>query len=161
MRLATVTVTRIKGAGQGTQLVVRIEKLEIDGKDNYGCPRTGAVMLKDNQASTPSMSTTPKYREHDLHPDDAAVLMLLSDKPGLSFAGIAETLNWVDGKRQPDRSRPQRSTTRLSNLGLVTIGDDGHYSLTEAGRAQAQKIRARDANASPASSPHSSASLAR
>ena len=40
-------VTRNKSGGEGTRIPVKILKIEIDGTDTHGCPRTGAIIVKD------------------------------------------------------------------------------------------------------------------
>ena len=120
-----VEVTRIKGSGLGTKLVVRIEKVEISGKDNYGCPRTGAVLVKDGSISTARKAeplegdVAPANAPEALGEHESALLLESADTPKLSFVKLAEALLWQgcywQAQRQPGQERnAQTRGTRIS-----------------------------------------------
>jgi len=137
-----VRVTRIKGAGQGTQLSVTIETLQIDGRDNYGCPRTGAIIVKDAATSTegkiePSRSVLALAEtgtaSDPLAKYESDLLFQLAATPKASFVKLAKALNWYGETGRPNDSRIKNTMGKLARDGLVTQDRDGRYYPTESG----------------------------
>jgi hypothetical protein len=131
--LRQVKVTRIKGTGLGTQIPVVIKTLKIEGHDNYGMPRTGAVLLRDN--GTPSLDQKwPEEQDNPLTHNEGSLLCQMRATPGLSFARYADRLNW---KPNDSDSRVKNTMRTLAKRGLVTKKEDERYYPTEAGETAA------------------------
>lgn len=137
-----VTVTRIKGAGQASHVSVHIEKRQIDGQDNYGCPRTGAVLVNDGAKSSPALSFSKDERSApglDLH--EKQLLLAMTDYSGKSFVKLAEALGWQGENGKPNDSRVKNKMKKLARLRLVSQGTEGSYVQSEAGVALALSLR--------------------
>jgi hypothetical protein len=138
-----VKVTRIKGTGQGTQLSVEIDTLQIDGQDNYGCPRTGAIIVKDAATSTegkiePSGSDLAlaerRTASNPLTKHESDLLFQLATTPKASFVKLAKALNWHGDTGKPNDSRVKNTMGKLAQRDLVTQDPEGRYYLTETGQ---------------------------
>lgn len=71
--------------------------------------------------------------------DEDMVLQTLKDgSGGLSIAEIAKTLNWLNSKFEPNKSKVQRTITRLKRAKLAQL-DRGRYVLTDKGKRTAAK----------------------
>jgi hypothetical protein len=71
--------------------------------------------------------------------DDDMVLQALKDSAGASIADLAKQLNWLNAKFEPNKSRAQRTVTRLKRARLVQL-DRGRYALTDKGKKVAKKV---------------------
>jgi hypothetical protein len=67
------------------------------------------------------------------------VLKLLVDQPGLSFAEMAQALQWLYGSGEPDKSKVQRAMRTLESDRLVKKRGD-HYEPTKAGKEKAGNV---------------------
>ena len=150
----SVEVTRIKGPGLGTKFSFRIEKGEISGKDNYGCARTGAVLVKDGSVPTARKSeplgsdVASETVSEGLGKHESALLLQLAVTPKLSFVKLAEMLQWEGAMGKPNGSRVKNTMGKLAERGLVTQDRDGSYFLTETGQRAAATTRRKPADTS-------------
>ena len=151
-----VTVTRIKGAGLGSKISVRIKTRQIDGYDNYGLQRTGAVLLTNDISLAVNRSSMPSADEADLSPEEEALLVSMLDKPCLSYVKRAEAMGLYGSTGRPNESHVKNKTNKLKERGLVEQGkcEGDSYSLTENGvsAAKAAKDREGTSHVSPAAS---------
>jgi AAA domain len=152
-----VTVTRIKGAGQGSQILCHIETRVIDGLDNYGCARKGAVLLKDELGIGALKPLVHPNMESALHgPDEEALLISMLDQPCLSYVKRAEAMGLFGATGKPNESHIKNKTNKLKERGYVCQGkcEGDSYALTDTGvsAAQAAKSRAVTSKAAQATS---------
>ncbi len=154
----TVTVTRIKGPGQGTVLAVKIVTREIEGKDNYDCQRKGVVLVKD-LGSVPrewlAEENTPVIVP--LSPHAKSLLLQVAENPNLSFVKHAEKLGWIGATGKPNDSRVRNLMRELSERGFVTKSDGSSYIVTKDGSAMVQKLIEVDWNRLAKATPKSAA----
>jgi len=139
--LRTVTVTRIKGAAEGSELKVRIEPQALDGEDD-GVPRAGVLLLKDgaSREQLPKAASEAQAIADGLDDHERALLVMLADRPGLSFEKLAIALDWKGPEGKPIASRAKNKLKGLKLKGLVTNPDGGSYFLTEKGKLVAQVL---------------------
>jgi hypothetical protein len=65
--------------------------------------------------------------------DLAAILASLNKEPGLSLAGIAQALGWLNNQRKPDRSKVQRRVKQMEKKKLVER-DGERLEITDKGK---------------------------
>jgi Mn-dependent DtxR family transcriptional regulator len=66
------------------------------------------------------------------------VLQALKDGAGgVSIADLAKQLNWFTARLEPNKSKAQRTVTRLKKAKLVQL-DRGRYALTDKGKKTAR-----------------------
>jgi hypothetical protein len=135
---STVTVTRIKGAGNGTKIELRRVTQEINGTDNYGCQRKGAVLMKDGRPISPGQRPMV---EASLTPDGSALLLEVTENPCLSSVKHADRLGWIGDEGRANESRVKRAMEQLRGIGLVRKSDKGSYIATSTGAALAHTLR--------------------
>jgi hypothetical protein len=70
--------------------------------------------------------------------DDDMVLQALKDGAGgVSIADLAKQLNWLNARLEPNKSKAQRTVSRLKKAKLVQL-DRGRYALTDKGKKAAR-----------------------
>jgi hypothetical protein len=75
-----------------------------------------------------------RQREEDL-------LIVMADKPGLSFAKLAVELNWLLKDGEPNKSLVSRTMKILHSKKFVQKSTGDHYKLTKAGREEAVRAK--------------------
>lgn len=139
----TLSVIRNKSGGEGTTIPVRILKMEIDGTDNHGNPRTGAIIVRDDATSNrekialsgsdttlaDAATASGSLTEHETD-----LLFQLTATPKLSFVKLAEALRWQGATGKPNDSRVKNTMGKLAERGLVTQDLEGSYYPTDAGQ---------------------------
>jgi hypothetical protein len=136
-----LSVIRNKSGGEGSSISLRILKVEIDGTDNHGKPRTGAVIVQDAaiskqkriELSGPDKGSATSS-DQPLSENESALLCQLVAAPKLSFVKLAEALGWQGATGKPNESRVKNTMGKLADHGLVTKDPDGSYYPTEAGQ---------------------------
>lgn len=139
----TVSVTRIKGAGQGTDLSVAIVAKEIEGKDSFGCQRTGAVLVRREREMPSDWPVMTKVSNTKALSSDALELLKrVAENPNLSFVKQAEGLHWFGHMGTPNESRVKNRMEELKKRKLVVKSAEGSYIVSSEGITLVQELAA-------------------
>ena len=95
-----------------------------------------------------------RERAHTARKDEDEVLLLIECNGKMSLSAMAEELGWRDGKGEPNKTRAQRASEKLTKENLVKPSGWGR-TLTQAGRdvladIKAQRFREENAAGSAA-----------
>ena len=86
------------------------------------------------------------HEEERMEDDEDRLLVLMRDRPRLSMAAMAEALNWRYSNGEANKSRVQRTMTKLKREKLVKEARKGKWIITSQGTTAAAEIAIRNSN---------------